>query len=532
MLISTLLATVSLLSATAEALPGFGDGHLKMERRHIPNAVRIHPERDLGVYGAWRPAGPTDSRCPCPGINSLANHGFIPHNGRGISLVNFVIASAVYLGIGPTITVTVGPFAIIGSPQFDGTMDLNALNQHGYIEHDVSTWHNDHALGNNHIPNITKFEKMVSLMPKGATKLDFGTVSKAHYARLEESQRDNPSLSYGPVPLFFTYLECGLMMSVTGGALANPPIEWVRSFVMDERLPKHLGWSPHLMADIEIIGAQGILMMAMSPNLINEALIFGATTIKSILDLSIITNILGGIGGHENTYAQGAGNVMADGSISKGASTTLPNNGGLLGPLLGGVGGMGGNGGATAAGSGGGDILGGLVGAIGQAAKMLTGGLLGKRAEKPNLPGNLGGLLDTIHANNGQVPKGSCSGPGGCSSHLAGLMNNGKGVQLDDSHLEKMWSIADTGNYDGGNADNLKAVRLALAIMNPAGAAFKAPDAPAPASTPSSGAPAPAKKPEEVKGGIIGQFGSWVGGTLNGAAGAIGSVFGIKPYGT
>ena len=57
------------------------------------------------------------------------------------------------------------------------------------------------------------------------------------------------------------------------------------------------------------------------PNLINEALIFGATTIKSILDLSIVTNIIGfvhrsslrscpvtdtrftfsGVGGHEQS---------------------------------------------------------------------------------------------------------------------------------------------------------------------------------------------------------------------------------------
>ncbi|KAL8279007.1 hypothetical protein RQP46_008676 [Phenoliferia psychrophenolica] len=536
MLISTLLAAASVLTA-ADALPGFEK--LKMEKRHNSNSIRILPERDLGVFGNWAPAGPTDSRCPCPGINSLANHGFIPHSGRGVSLANLIIASAVYLGIGPSITATVGPFAVIASPQMDGTIDLNGLNQHGYIEHDVSTWHNDYNLGNNHIPNATKFDHMISLMPQGTKNLDFGTVSKAHYARLLEAQGGNPSLSYGPVPLFFTYLECGLMMSVTGGVLANPPVEWARSFVVDERLPKHLGWSPHLMQDIETIGAQGLLMMAMSPNLINEAMIFGETTIKSILDLSIVTNILGGVGGSEQTYNQGAGNIQPDGSVSTGATTTLASGGGLLGPLLGGLGGMLGGGAtaspssgastAPAAGSGGAGILGGLVGAIGDAAKTLGGGMLGKRAATPNLPGGLGGLLTTILANGGQVPKGSCSGPGACTSHLAGLMNNGKGVTLDQAHIAKMWAVPDTFTYEGGNDANLAAVRAALAIMNPV-AAVAAPSksGASPTSTTSSSATATPSASASPKQGIFGQFGSWVSGSISSAAGAIGNAFGFK----
>ena len=27
--------------------------------------------------------GPTDQRGPCPGLNALANHGYLPHNGVG-----------------------------------------------------------------------------------------------------------------------------------------------------------------------------------------------------------------------------------------------------------------------------------------------------------------------------------------------------------------------------------------------------------------------------------------------------------------
>lgn len=34
---------------------------------------------------SWSPAAAGDVRSPCPGLNTLANHGFINHNGRGIT---------------------------------------------------------------------------------------------------------------------------------------------------------------------------------------------------------------------------------------------------------------------------------------------------------------------------------------------------------------------------------------------------------------------------------------------------------------
>lgn len=32
---------------------------------------------------AWKAPGKTDQRGPCPGLNALANHGYLPHNGIG-----------------------------------------------------------------------------------------------------------------------------------------------------------------------------------------------------------------------------------------------------------------------------------------------------------------------------------------------------------------------------------------------------------------------------------------------------------------
>lgn len=41
---------------------------------------------------AWKAPGKNDQRGPCPGLNSLANHNYIPHNGIG-TLDQFIDAT-------------------------------------------------------------------------------------------------------------------------------------------------------------------------------------------------------------------------------------------------------------------------------------------------------------------------------------------------------------------------------------------------------------------------------------------------------
>ncbi|KAK1246486.1 hypothetical protein MKX08_000288 [Trichoderma sp. CBMAI-0020] len=44
---------------------------------------------DPGFYD-WQPPGPEDSRGPCPALNSLANHGFLPHSGKNITAIDII----------------------------------------------------------------------------------------------------------------------------------------------------------------------------------------------------------------------------------------------------------------------------------------------------------------------------------------------------------------------------------------------------------------------------------------------------------
>jgi hypothetical protein len=38
---------------------------------------------DTNGEHAWQAPSETDQRGPCPGLNALANHGYLPHNGIG-----------------------------------------------------------------------------------------------------------------------------------------------------------------------------------------------------------------------------------------------------------------------------------------------------------------------------------------------------------------------------------------------------------------------------------------------------------------
>ena len=48
---------------------------------------------------AFKAPGPDDQRGPCPGLNAMANHGYMPHNGVG-SINDFITGTQAAFGMG------------------------------------------------------------------------------------------------------------------------------------------------------------------------------------------------------------------------------------------------------------------------------------------------------------------------------------------------------------------------------------------------------------------------------------------------
>jgi hypothetical protein len=116
-------------------------------------------------FTTWTPPGPGDVRSPCPGLNSLANHGFIPHNGKGLTIPILIKALKDGLNVGSdfsTVIGTAGLLSVQGDP-LATSFDLNDLDEHNFpIEHDASLSRADYNLdnGDNYDFNQTIFDEV------------------------------------------------------------------------------------------------------------------------------------------------------------------------------------------------------------------------------------------------------------------------------------------------------------------------------------------------------------------------------------
>ncbi|KAI1427669.1 Chloroperoxidase [Xylaria sp. FL1777] len=179
----------------------------------------------IDIYGEHSFKAPDfengDQRGPCPGLNALANHGYIPHDGvvslldaieqantvfgMSIDLVAILaVVATVYVGtplsLNPGFSIggifskqenILGNlFGLLGKPTgLDGT--------HNTIESDSSPTRNDlYNTGNAHTMNFTLFQKMLEFADDGFITMD--DLADRAVERFYESIATNPTFYYGP----------------------------------------------------------------------------------------------------------------------------------------------------------------------------------------------------------------------------------------------------------------------------------------------------------------------------------------------
>jgi len=94
------------------------------------------------------PPTPFDRRSPCPALNALANHGYLPHDGKDIGFFTLIRAQqeAYNLSFVLAFVLSLAGILLCGSiSKF--SLNLNALSIHGRIEHDASLVHHDASTG-------------------------------------------------------------------------------------------------------------------------------------------------------------------------------------------------------------------------------------------------------------------------------------------------------------------------------------------------------------------------------------------------
>jgi hypothetical protein len=184
----------------------------------------------------WMPPAEGDERSPCPALNTLANHGFIARSGREITVDQLVEAMEKVYRLSPSI----GRFLANGGSKNTGIIQLSALQEHGFIEHDVSLVHEDTAIGNNTLVSDRLVEQIVE---KAATapggRMTLAGLAAFRAARYQDSlAKNSKGLTFGLREKAIASGEAALLwaaMAKQHGALLP---ETLKAWLGQEQLPE------------------------------------------------------------------------------------------------------------------------------------------------------------------------------------------------------------------------------------------------------------------------------------------------------
>ncbi|KAG2347195.1 Cloroperoxidase [Suillus weaverae] len=209
----------------------------------------VTPEGHPGYGGHWpefRPPQEDDSRCSCPALNAMANHGIISRSGRGISFVELNHHIRATYNFGPSFCSYVPHYAarMLKRSYSKDTFDLAELDLHNGIEHDASLFRLDTALEPNqstkHIPFIEELLAAFTGKDKnGNDVLTNKDLSRILGKRRAVARATNREFSLSFFHKIFGSSNSSTLLTIFGGRVDD-----LRSIVLHERIPE--GWESRI----------------------------------------------------------------------------------------------------------------------------------------------------------------------------------------------------------------------------------------------------------------------------------------------
>ncbi|KAK1215516.1 hypothetical protein PQX77_021880 [Marasmius sp. AFHP31] len=183
----------------------------------------------------------TDARSPCPGLNTLANHRFLPRDGNNITIPMVLQASNNGFNVQRDMVLLAAKAALLTSP-LDDQFSLADIGLHRNIEHDASLSRLDRNLGD-HIPFNESIFTTLSTSNPGVDFYNATSAGQVQKARLEESKSTNPKLRSTIKEFQVRSRESLLyLMVMSGDELGVAPKRFVDVFFREERMPIEEGW--------------------------------------------------------------------------------------------------------------------------------------------------------------------------------------------------------------------------------------------------------------------------------------------------
>ncbi|KAF2100903.1 Cloroperoxidase [Rhizodiscina lignyota] len=164
-----------------------------------------------GAHAFVAPSG-NDQR---PGLNAMANHGYLPHNGVG-TITDFISGCQEAFGMG----IDLASFLAIYGAIFDGDfisysiggpypslLNLGGLlgaaqglsRSHNKYEGDGSPTRGDlYQYGNDYLVQLSQFTALYEMGQENGNSVDLTVLTKYRAQRFEESMANNPYFFYAP----------------------------------------------------------------------------------------------------------------------------------------------------------------------------------------------------------------------------------------------------------------------------------------------------------------------------------------------
>ncbi|KAG2144106.1 Chloroperoxidase [Suillus bovinus] len=209
----------------------------------------VTPQGCPGYGGHWpeyRLPKETDSRCSCPALNAMANHGIIPRNGRNISFVDVGHHIQTTYNFSPTFCSFVPHFAarMLKKSYGKDLFDLEELDLHNGIEHDASLVRLDAAFQPDQSIKCVPFIEELLMAATGKDENDNIVITTKDLSRMLGKRRAvaravNKEFSLSFFHKIFGSTNAATLVTVFGGRVND-----LHSFLHDERLPE--GWESHI----------------------------------------------------------------------------------------------------------------------------------------------------------------------------------------------------------------------------------------------------------------------------------------------
>jgi hypothetical protein len=192
-------------------------------------------------------------RSPCPALNSLANHGYLPRTGQGLTRDGVRKAVQSIYGLDQLLAQTL-------TASLPKTFDMDFLGEHNKIEHDASLFHDDakfdvnrNLLNDPSLVNATKVQQFLARAQNG--KIGVKQVAEARRDAAAFSKATNPEYSLNSQQEIVSYGEASLILLSLGDKKTETiSVEDAESFFLNEKIPDGYKNEPNSIGAVKVFG--------------------------------------------------------------------------------------------------------------------------------------------------------------------------------------------------------------------------------------------------------------------------------------